>query len=46
MLVTITAPGQAPISYYAVMVREADQWRVLATIRLPGPGPAPQGSPS
>jgi hypothetical protein len=46
MLVTITAPGRAPNSYYAVMVREASQWKVLATIRLPAPVPAPSGSPS
>src|SRR5215831_761675 len=31
MLVTITAPGHAPVSYYAVMVKEANQWKVLAT---------------
>jgi hypothetical protein len=46
MLVTITAPGQAPVSYYAVMVMEAHQWKVLATIRLPASRSAPSGSPS
>jgi hypothetical protein len=35
MLVTIKAPGKSPASYYAVMVREDGQWKVLATIGLP-----------
>ena len=46
MLVTIAAPGRAPVSYYAVMVREAGQWKVLATIRLAAAGPAPSGGTS
>src|ERR1022692_1850100 len=45
MLVTITAPGRVPVSYYAVLVREAGQWKVLATIGLPAPVAASPGSP-
>src|SRR6266566_3387528 len=46
MLVTITAPGQAPVRYYAVMVREAGHWKVLATIRVPARAPTSPGSAS
>jgi hypothetical protein len=35
MLVTIKAPGKAPVSYYAIMIREDGQWKVLATIGMP-----------
>ena len=47
MLVTITTAGHAPVSYDAVMVREAGQWKVLATIRVPGPAAlSPSGASS
>lgn len=32
MLVTITVPGHAPVTYDAVMVSEGGLWKVLATI--------------
>jgi len=32
MLVTVTVPGHAPVTYDAIMVSEGGQWKVLATI--------------
>jgi len=46
MLVTVAVPGQAPVSYDAIMVSEAKRWKVLATIRVPAPALAPSGIPS
>ena len=40
MLVTVTRPGQGAVSYDAIMVREASQWKVLATIRVPAHTPS------
>lgn len=46
MLVTVTAPGQAPVRYYAVMVMEGGQWKVLATVRMAANAPQSPGSSS
>ena len=35
MQVTITAPGQASVTYAAIMVHEPDGWKVLETIPIP-----------
>lgn len=32
MLVTVTVPGHAPVTYDAIMVSEGGQWKVLATV--------------
>jgi hypothetical protein len=32
MLVTVTVPGHAPVTYDAIMVSQGGQWKVLATI--------------
>lgn len=32
MLVTVTMPGHAPVTYDAIMVSQGGQWKVLATI--------------
>jgi hypothetical protein len=32
MLVTVTVPGRAPVTYDAIMVSQGGQWKVLATI--------------
>jgi hypothetical protein len=34
MLVTVTVPGHAPVTYDAIMVSQGGQWKVLATIRV------------
>jgi hypothetical protein len=34
IMVTVTPPGQPPVSYAAVMVREGGRWKVLATLPL------------
>jgi hypothetical protein len=39
ILVTVTAPGEPPRAYAAVMVLERGQWKVLATF-APATGPA------
>jgi hypothetical protein len=45
MLVTITVPGHAPVTYDAIMVREHGQWKVLATVPVQ-PGSSVDGSPA
>jgi hypothetical protein len=39
MTVKVAAPGHAPVSYAAVMIRERDGWKVLATVPLTGKHP-------
>ena len=34
MTVTVTSPGQAPVTYSAVMVKQADGWKVLGTVPM------------
>ncbi len=46
MLVTVTTPGHAAVSYYAVMVQQDGQWKVLATFPLPGSAPGSSESSS
>ena len=39
VLVDIAAPGATPVTYNAVVVREADGWKVVATMPLVDPVP-------
>ena len=34
MTIQVTTPGSEPTSYVAVMVREGDTWKVLATVEI------------
>jgi hypothetical protein len=34
MLITLAAPGRQPVSYVAIMVKEQQGWKVLATVPL------------
>lgn len=34
MTVTVTSPGQAAVTYSAVMVKQADGWKVLGTVPM------------
>ena len=40
MLVTVSVPGHAPVSYDAIMVSQDGVWKVLATIRVAASRPA------
>jgi hypothetical protein len=40
MLVTVTVPGHAPVTYDAIMVSEGGRWKVLATIPVGASRPA------
>ncbi len=35
MAVDVTYPGRSPVTYLAVMVKEGDSWKVLATVEVP-----------
>lgn len=41
MIVTLTSPGMAPVSFAAVMVQEPTGWKVLQTIALEPATPVP-----
>jgi hypothetical protein len=40
MLVTVTAPGQPPVSYLTVVVQEAGGWKVSGTIPIQAATPS------
>jgi len=49
MVVSVTMPGHAPVTYDAIMVSQGGQWKVLATIRVaasPSATPAASASAS